>query len=384
MAESRRILHVVHGVTLGGAERSMLALAEAQRRLGHRPTVAAGGNGPVLHWARQAGLDAIDLRFSTRFINVPQQAGLRTILVALPGWLSAARHLRRAVERVRPEIVHAHTRKAQLVSSLALVGRSERLIWHLRDDPPARGVVRVAVRALFWRVDHAVVLAEWMIGPYEAVGGLPRSRRLGIVPSGVDTTDLVGLPTPWLDGAPSVVIGYIGQIAERKGPQVLVDAAALLTDLSDVRYVIVGDVLYPAAEGPFGARLAAQIAAPGLRDRVTWKPGTDTPSEAFRAIDILAHPSILAEPFGRVLVEAMAARRPIIAVRSGAAASLLDDDAAVLIDAPVPALLARAIRSLVSDRPLAIRLAEAAARRPDSFQPLEIANQMDAEYDTVR
>lgn len=62
--------------TLGGAERSMPTLAEAQRQLGHRPIVAAGAWGPVLDRARDAGLETVNVRLPDRFMRVPQRAGI--------------------------------------------------------------------------------------------------------------------------------------------------------------------------------------------------------------------------------------------------------------------------------------------------------------------
>ena len=59
-------------------------------------------------------------------------------------------------------------------------------------------------------------------------------------------------------------------------------------------------------------------------------PGTLTPIEAFELIDVLVHTSVQPEPFGRVIVEAMIARRPVVAFRHGGPLEVLNDTTGTL------------------------------------------------------
>jgi len=75
------------------------------------------------------------------------------------------------------------------------------------------------------------------------------------------------------------------------------------------------------------------------------------------------HTSVAPEPFGRVIVEGMLARRPVIATRGGGAVEIVRDGETGLLVPPgdVQALVA-AIRHLLEHPDLARRLAEAAYR----------------------
>lgn len=374
-----RILHVDHSSVLGGAERSVLELAVAQRAGGHEVRVAVGRTGPFADALGRRDVDWQDLGWSERYLNAPQLSPSIELVAGLPDLARAAAGLRRAVRRWGPDIVQAHTRKSQLVASLALADVDVPLVWHLRDDLPTRPPIRALIALAMRRADHAVALSRWLANSYASRRALPRSGRIGVVPSGIDPAPLAGLDTPWLDGERDAVVGYVGQIARWKGPHLLIDAAESLVG-QPVSFRIIGGVWFPAAEGRYGRWLAARLADSPARDRIKWLPATDRPEQAFAEIDVLAHMSLAPEPFGRVLVEAMAARRPIVALSRGSAAELLDDSTAVFAERSDGPAVARAISAIIEDRPRARRQADDAAPIAARYEPMAIAALMDEEY----
>lgn len=375
-----RIYHLDHGAGFGGAERALLELAVSQLELGHEPIVVLGRHGRLATEAVAAGLEVDVLGWPARYVGVPQRGSLRTIAAALPDFLTAARLLRRSISGRRPDIVHVHTRKAQLATAIAVWGMRTTTVWHLHDDLPRRNIVRLAARLAIGRADHAVAVSRWMVEDYRKSGALPRSGRIGLVPSSVRMTALRDLPTPWLDGRRHPVVGYVGQIAQRKGPDLLIGAAERLADLPDVSFVIVGDVAFPMAEGRYGDELRSRIAGSAASTRLRWLPATNSPEEAFAEIDLLVVPSRAPEPFGRVIVEAMASHRPIVGVASGATLELLDASCAVLVPEATASALALGIRSVLEDVGSARRRADAAAPLAEAYEPLTIARRMEAEY----
>jgi glycosyltransferase involved in cell wall biosynthesis len=375
-----RILHVTHGPVLGGAERSLIELARAQRDAGHDVRVAVGMHGRVTEALDSMGLGWSDMRWSPLVTGATVRRSPARLAGIVPHLVAAAARLRRLVTRADPDVVHVHTRKSQLVSAFALQRHEVPLLWHLRDDVPPRRSLRVATRLAMRRVDHAVALSAWMVDRYLAARARPRSGRIGLVPSGVDASVLATLDTPFLDGRRPPVVGFVGQIARWKAPHLLIDAAEHLDDLPDVTFRIVGAVAFPAAEDDYGRWLATRLARSPAASRIVWDGAVASPEDAFRMIDILAHCSTSPEPFGRVLVEAMAARRPIAALRSGAAAEILDDGCAVFAAAPDGPSLAGAIHRLASDRASAGRIADVARARAHLYSPDAVARRMEAEY----
>ena len=77
------------------------------------------------------------------------------------------------------------------------------------------------------------------------------------------------------------------------------------------------------------------------------------------AMDVVAHTSIVAEPFGRVVVEAMMCGRPVVATRGGGVTEIIRDGETGLLVPPGDAsALASAIGCVLSQPALAERLAQ--------------------------
>ncbi|MDQ3938075.1 MAG: glycosyltransferase family 4 protein [Chloroflexota bacterium] len=349
-----------------------------QVALGHRVVIAVGSVGVFSSTLARAGIDFRDLGWSERYVGISQAAPWGSVLAGLPDIARAARELRRLVRSLRPDVVQAHTRKAQLVASLALADIDIPLVWHLRDGLPARAPLRALIGHALRRADHAVALSQWLAQSYVESGAVPRSGRIGVVPSGVDGRRLAQLPTPWLSGERRPVIGYVGQIARWKGPHLLIEAAEHLDD-PELTFRLIGGVWFPGEEA-YGRSVRRRLQRSPAARRVEWRPTTEHPEHAFEQIDVLAHTSLAPEPFGRVLVEAMIARRPIIALNSGSASELLDEQTAVFADRPDGPAIAAAVSALINDRESARLLVERAAGRATRFSPSAVGALMDSEY----
>ena len=105
--------------------------------------------------------------------------------------------------------------------------------------------------------------------------------------------------------------------------------------------------------------------------------------EAFDEVDVLAHTSAEPEPFGRVLVEAMVARRPVVAFRRGSVPEILDDTTGNIADGMDGPALANAIRSATRDRHRARAQVDSAAAAAERYAPARVAAAMDAAYRVV-
>ncbi len=379
---SLRILHVDHATILGGAERSVLELAAAQVARGHSVTVAAGGEGPFLRTAAERGIDVMSLALPRDFVTAPAQPGMRLAIRAGLSLVASSRRISAAVDAVRPDLVHVHTRKAQL-ATVAMLRHSRPVVFHLRDALPRGRALRTPMVLAVRRSAHAVALTSWMIADYVRAGAMPRSGNIRVVPSGVDQRALAQLPTPWLDGTAQPRIGFVGQIAAWKGPHLIVELAELIGARYDSSFHLIGDVSFPEAERPYGDWLRQRIESSPARDRITWHSATASPEGAMTKIDILVHTSLAPEPFGRVLVEAMASHRPIVAFRRGSTTDVLSDRTALLAEGDGVEDVAVSLEKLLTDRPAANAMAVEAAEAARAYEPSRVADLMDAEYATV-
>lgn len=153
---------------------------------------------------------------------------------------------------------------------------------------------------------------------------------------------------------------FVGRIIRTKGLRDVIRALAQTTDL-DVHLDVVGD----GNDRENCVRLAAEL---GVAGRVTFHgrvPREEVDGFYVRA-DIFAFPSYR-EPGGNVSLEAMSFGLPLVLCRRGGPGANADDSCAFLLDAVSPDQLAadcaKAIRALVADRGLRLRMGEAARDR---------------------
>ena len=162
-------------------------------------------------------------------------------------------------------------------------------------------------------------------------------ERLRVVPNGIDLHEYEDLADGQTvrrefgieDGQP--VVTTIGRLEHWKGQHVLVEAMPVIVKaFPDVRFLIVGGV------GREQARLPAhaQGAVPGTgrgRPRRLCRIRSDIPA-LLAASNVVVLPTCTAEPFGRTVVEAMAAARPVVATAAGGPLdTVVDSETGVLV-----------------------------------------------------
>jgi glycosyltransferase involved in cell wall biosynthesis len=210
-----------------------------------------------------------------------------------------------------------------------------------------------------WRIDAKIGRAAFVacISHFARSQGMLFSDpahwgRMHVVLCGVDPARYPGAPR---DPAGAPVLLFVGRLAAIKGLGLLLDAvAALRAHFPALRLVLVGD-------GPDRARLEARAAAPDLAGAVEFT-GYRSQAEVaayLEACDLFVLPSF-AEGVPVVLMEAMAARRPVVATRVAGVAELVADGESGLLVAPGdPAALTAAIGRLLGDPPLRARMGDA-------------------------
>lgn len=200
--------------------------------------------------------------------------------------------------------------------------------------------VRLGESWVLRHVDYAIMGTDSAAGVWRAKG---YTGPLAVIPQfGVDPDLFVPPPRPRVGG--TLVIGFVARLVEEKGGALLLDALAALTEPWQLD--IIGD-------GPQKPALQAQVARLGLEPRVTFASLPSARMPAFyQSIDVLVVPSLTRpnwkEQFGRVIVEAMACRVPVIGSASGAIPNVIGD-AGLIVPEGDPAALAEGLRSLQHD-----------------------------------
>ncbi len=138
-----------------------------------------------------------------------------------------------------------------------------------------------------------------------------------------------------------VVIGAMGRMVEKKGFHLLLEAAAHLLQRE------IGFKLLIGGTGPQESKLKALCRQLKLEDHVEFQGWVSDKAAFFRDIDIFCLPS-LHEPFGIVLLEAMASARPVVGYISEGPAEIIKNAEAILVENGNPTALANALAQAIT------------------------------------
>lgn len=372
-----RVLFVDTVPRLSGGEQSLADLVEGLPEVGVEPIVCLPGDGPLSDRLRASGALVRTVRIDEALLTVSRTSLASRPWIALRkfgSFLAASWRIRRLIRETQPRVVHSNTMKAHLLCVLPCFVTRTPLIWHVRDILPRTWLVRAFVACSRF--------ASVIIVPSRAVAEPFRASRRGfrkirLVPNGVRVAEFVAARTDRslredIGASPKdPVIGIVGRIAPWKGQEVFVRAAAMLSNRHPrARFAIIGSVLFPENDAPFDAYLHRLVLDLGIADQVAFL-GYQPAPEAMAALDVVAHCSLEPEPFGRVIVEAMAAGKPIIAAAGGATQEILPPAAGFIVPPGRPELLADALDRIITDPELREHMSAAGADVAASFFGIE-------------
>ncbi len=292
----------------------------------------------------------------------------------------------RLARRRRPEVVHVHWAMPH-----ALFGWAARAACGARIVTTFYGVelrwTKTALGPLKWLLVRAARTSDRVVAISQDTAAAVRQLagvEAEVIPYGIGLVpETPAQPGQELQrsGRPFTAL-FVGRLVERKGVDVLLDAAARLAPRLGIRVVVVG-------EGPERGRLEAHATNRGLTGVIQFR-GRIPPAElaqVYASASVCVLPAVVdsrgdTEGLGVVLLEAMSCGVPVIGSEIGGITDIITDGETGLLVPPADAAaLAGAIERLARDPGLARRLGEAGARRMrEQFSWEAIAAKWDGVY----
>ncbi|MPW21282.1 glycosyltransferase [Paraburkholderia sp. CNPSo 3157] len=329
-----RVLAIDQSGVMGGAELSLLEIVKALKA---RVQVVLFDDGPFRVALRREGID-VDVLDPGATRDIRKQGGTPPLMKAVKGVASLVRE---TVGRARhSDVIYANTQRAMVIGALA--GRFARrpVVWHLRDIVSREhfGGRQLAIIKWCAKLGLAHVIAN-SAASARAFAELTNfgDTRIDVVFNGIPAAPFNALrdvPQSVLRARLNLpkdafLVGSFSRLAQWKGQHVLLEAMVLNPGM---HAVLVGAPLF--GENAYEAQLHAFVASHGLNDRVHFLGFQDDVAACMCAVDAVAHTSITPEPFGRVIVEGMLARRPVVAARAGGVMEIIDDNVNGLMCTP--------------------------------------------------
>jgi glycosyltransferase involved in cell wall biosynthesis len=334
-----RLQFLIRALSLGGAERQLVLLAEGLARRGHTVEVLTFYGGlPVLETRLERG--------GVRLVRLRKRG--RADVFGFFGSLGAA------VREFRPDAVYSFLPTANVVSAM-VVRRipGPAIAWGIRASamnlPGYDWLGRLMARAEIWlrRVPDAVICNSK--AGYELYHSLGFSgERLSIARNIIDLESNHFDPTARQDfrrsrGIPdtTLLFGAAGRLDPMKGFENLLRAFADFHSGSrEVALAVAGD-----GKIEYRRHLQQAADAAGIGPRVTWLGRVEDMRSFYSAVDVFCSSSVVAEGTSNVVAEALACGRMTVATDIGDSAELVNDASLVARPGDVASLAAAMARA---------------------------------------
>jgi glycosyltransferase involved in cell wall biosynthesis len=348
-----RVIHVINTLEVGGGAEHLVQLARGLASHGFESSVLAGRDGPGAARLRELGA------------RVDRVSGLDGATF-LP--------LVAALKARRPDLLHLHGSRSGLLGTIAarfarvtpVVYTAHMFAFRRRLPAPLPWLAERAEAMTCAGCDRVICVSR-TDRDEAARRGLP-GERLVVIPNGIEMHRFPACrdrrPDLGLD-AGTPVVGVIGRLVEQKNPIAFVDMARRVAEIvPDARFLVIGD-------GPLRGEVEGRARRLLGDDRLRVVGFRSDVPEMLATLDVVVFPSLW-EAQGIGLIEAMAAKRAVVATRLPAHAEAIEPGTSgLLVPADDPDAMAEGVVALLRDPAERARLGEAARQRVESRYRIE-------------
>lgn len=358
--------------TVGGSHQAQYDLVRQMDRGRYEPVVAYYQDNRFAGMMRELGVE-VHLVEEMRRKEVAVRQGGGRLTRAVDILAGAILRRRRFLKEHRIDLVHLNNSPGTGADDWLPAARLAGIpcvTFSMGNAPRGMGLVHSRLARSF---DRIMVIGEYVRGTY-LEQGYPVSL-LHMTQIGVDLEAFRGRAgnrreelRGELGAEPDRVVAcMVGNLRHWKGQHVVVEALGQMDP--DIRSRLL--VVFVGSVGPefetYAAGLHQAAARLGVEGSVRFVGGrTDIP-DLLTASEFGLHASVLPEPFGLVVVEAMAMGLPVVATSIGAPGAVVTPECGRTFDPAHPATLARALEELVSSEATRRSLGAAARRRAEEF-----------------
>lgn len=345
-----KILFLIDELLIGGTESQLILLAERLPRDSFDPTIGV---------LRKTDYQDT-LKIETPITNF-NCSGLPVIKNLRLLW-----RIKNYLENEKLDILQTHFADSTIYGAWAvrlcrnkpyLISTRRNLYHWVKDEPWS---FRLSRRTVGW-TDRVLVNSQSVLIKCGRMENIP-PEKLTLIPNGIEVGRFNGIAA---DEAKQViglagefpVVGVVGNFRPVKGLISFLEAAARVRqEMPAAHFVLVGN-------GPQEGELKARCGKLGIQDRVKFLTNFPEIPTAMAGFDVAVQPS-LSESFSNVLLEYMAASKPIVATRVGDAEVIIQDGThGLLVQPNDPQGLSSAILYLTRNRERAVEMGRLAREK---------------------
>jgi len=367
MSAKFKVIHIITRLDKGGsAENTFLTLKGLDKSRYEVSLIAGPVDDPS-----QDRRDQIE-ESGVRYIQVPQLRRNIHLFYDFTALLKIYRFLKRE----KPDIIHTHTSKAGLLGRLAArLARVPSIIHtpHGHVFFGYFGALKTKIFILFEKLASRITSKIVALTPREKSDYLSfkvtSEEKLAVIPSGIELHKYQHAPREERSklrkelgiAEHSAVVGTAGRLVPVKGPQFLLQAFKQVISEHPETYLVF------AGDGPLRKSLEKNAVDMDLAKNIIFAGWRDDMARVLSIFDIFCLPS-LNEGMGRVLVEAMALGKPVVASDVGGIPDLIiPGKNGFLVPPRNPGELARQILFLIKNREEAAKMGRTGKEMVSAF-----------------
>lgn len=358
----KHVLIIDHTAGLGGAEYSLESLVKSMDSNRYRYTVALPSPGPFADRLKNNGIqvDFVRLESWRWWIKTPQQKlkyflTLPLQIISLIRWLVY-------LQLNRPGLIHFNiNRIIEPVLAAKILGIHT--VMHFRDIPSRIDSHFIFGLNIFYKIMNLADL--WIANSSATFIDIKSKRQDKIfnIPNGIDLENFDLLSAKNKDysrvNKSKITVAMIALLVPWKNHVGLLKLASIITEhYKNIELLIVGN-----GELDYRQKLEEIIHNFEIEDHVKFLGYQNNIPALLNSVDILIH-TTEKEPFGRVFLEAMAARKPVVAFNSGGASEIVvNGETGILVPNGEIDAMAQAVLSLIDDPVKRKNMGEAGRKR---------------------
>jgi glycosyltransferase involved in cell wall biosynthesis len=349
---SNKVTHLITTIERGGAEKQLLTLASEQVKSGLKVEVFfLKGKPDLKNEFESSGVKVNNLLVGKSF--------LKQIYIL-------SKYLRKNLSPI-----HAHLPQSELLA--AIVVRNKYFVFSRHNAEPfwpggPQVISNLFSKFVCKRASQGIAISNAVKSYLITRGEVSSGYTIDVVYYGFQN-DIptnaagLGLITNIMNSQSSnYKIGTIGRLVPQK------DYPTLLSAFSNVLKSVPNIELYVVGEGYLQKNLIESSKSLGINDKIHWLGKTEYIKEFLSKIDLFILPSKY-EGFGLVLLEAMIAKKPIIAANNSAIPEVLGKTYEGLFSTGNIKVLSELIKKVISDKNLSERLVQSYSSQLNLFDP---------------
>ena len=322
-----KVLYLTTGSFTGGADRSLLELLKNLDRDKFIPIAIIPPKGPIYEYFDPQGdeLGLLETAISALGVEVLPIECTRLRVSSFPGFLRTVYQVTQSVRKHRIDLIHSNDFLPNQYAVFSSKLTRTPIVTHVRLILSKRGITRTFLRFSDRIIANSQATADSLLS-----SGIS-SAQMQVIHNGVDlnqyrfSTETRKLfRAKWGINKDIFLVGILSRICKLKGQDIAICAfAKALKTCPDMMLIIIGSTFIDNSKD-FFQELNHLVKKFGLEHKVIFTGFLENPVDAYSGIDLLLLPSE-EEPFGRVLIEAMATERPVISTDCGGPKDIIID-----------------------------------------------------------